>query len=210
MAIYLIRHGETASNRARVIQLPETPLSGRGLGQARRLAERLAGEGIARIVSSDLARARMTAECLVATTGAPLEHDEGLQERNFGEIRGTAYADVGCDPFGPDYAPPGGESWPVFHERVDRAWRRIGRLAAECDGHLAVVTHGLVCHSIVARHVEWPSASDRPGPDDPPLHFGNTALTILAGPDPWRAEILGCTEHLGEDLSGDLEGTSGL
>ena len=39
MAIYLVRHGETASNAARVVQTPEVPLSPRGEDQARRLSE---------------------------------------------------------------------------------------------------------------------------------------------------------------------------
>ena len=42
MSILLIRHGETALNAARIVQHPETPLNERGVGQARRLAERLA------------------------------------------------------------------------------------------------------------------------------------------------------------------------
>ena len=42
MAIVLVRHGETESNAQRVLQHPETPLSERGLAQARRVAERLA------------------------------------------------------------------------------------------------------------------------------------------------------------------------
>src|SRR5437667_456679 len=43
MAIYLIRHGETDANAARVVQLPTVPLSERGRDQATRLAARLAG-----------------------------------------------------------------------------------------------------------------------------------------------------------------------
>ncbi len=54
MAIFIVRHGETASNAARVVQTPETPLNERGLEQTQRLARRLAEAGIARILSSDL------------------------------------------------------------------------------------------------------------------------------------------------------------
>ena len=42
MTLYLIRHGETEANAARVLQQPEMPLSARGQAQARRLGERLA------------------------------------------------------------------------------------------------------------------------------------------------------------------------
>ena len=116
-----MRHGETASNAARILQTPDIPLSERGLAQAERLAERLAGLGVAAILTSDYARARMTAERVRAATGAPLEEWPELRERNFGALRGRAYAELGFDPFAPDYAPPEGESWPAFHARDRRA-----------------------------------------------------------------------------------------
>jgi broad specificity phosphatase PhoE len=178
-----------------VIQLPETPLSARGLEQARRLGRRLASEDAARVVSSDLARAAMTAEAVCHATGLSLELDPLLQERSFGDLRGTAYADLAVDPYAPDYAPPGGETWPVFHARVDRAWARLQALAAEDRGALVVVTHGLVCHSILSRHVPAPSGANRLAPERP-APIPNTALTILAGPAPWRLERLACTAHL--------------
>jgi hypothetical protein len=34
VAIFIIRHGETPGNAARVVQTPETPLSARGVRQA--------------------------------------------------------------------------------------------------------------------------------------------------------------------------------
>ncbi|MEE8509385.1 MAG: histidine phosphatase family protein, partial [Myxococcota bacterium] len=92
MSILLIRHGETPSNAARVVQHPDAPLSPRGEAQAERLADRLASQTVGRILSSDLRRAAQTAERLQAVTGAPLDWEPLLQERNFGEIRGTAYS----------------------------------------------------------------------------------------------------------------------
>jgi len=191
--VYLIRHGETAYNAGRILQTPEVPLSDRGIAQARRLAERLAGAGLRRILASDLLRAAMTAHVLADATGAPIETESLLQERNFGDLRGTPYAALGFDPFAPDYAPPGGESIPAFHARVARAWVRIEEVAAATDGPLAVVTHGLVCRDLVARHLEL-----LPGlaaPSDP-TRWANTSVTELAGP-PWRVRLLACTAHLG-------------
>jgi broad specificity phosphatase PhoE len=202
--IFLIRHAETASNAARVVQTVETPLSDRGRAQAERLARRLAAEGVARILSSDLARAAITANCVRAATGAPLEFDPLLQERNFGAIRGMPYAEVGVDIFAPSYAPPGGESWQTFHARVDRAWGRIRELAAEVSGNLAVVTHGLVCYSLALRHVGQPRA------EAPPLRFGNTALTVVDAEPPWRVLLLNCTAHLDDASADDLRAPSGL
>ena len=190
MAIFLIRHGETALNAARVIQQPETPLSERGLAQAEALGRRLAGEGVAAVLSSDYERAAMTAERVVAHTGAPLEHDPVLRERHFGELRGTPYAELDCDPFAEGYEPPGGESWETFHARVDRVWERMRGAAAATRGNLAVVTHGLVCHSLARRHL-----SLAPGTVDV-LAFGNTCLTVIDAAPPWRVSVLACTAHL--------------
>ena len=188
--IFLIRHGETAGNAARIVQLPDAALSPRGIAQAERLARRLAAEGIASILASDLARATTTAEHVRRATGAPIAFDPLLQERNFGDLRGTPYAEIGFDPFAPDYEPPAGESWPTFHARVDRAWEMIQARASEVGGPLAVVTHGLVCRSIAARHVVLPAGTTAPE------RWENTSVTIVDGPTPWRVRLLNCIAHL--------------
>ncbi len=187
MAIYLLRHAETDGNATRVVQLPGAPLSVRGRDQAARLARRLAGAGIVRIVSSDLARALETADALRATTGAPLDVDPTLAERNYGDVRGTPYSQLPEDIFAPGYEPPGGETWAVFHARVDDAWDRLLHVAADTDGHLAVVTHGLVCEAILDRHLGG-------APDDDVRRWGNTAVTLVEPPRTVR--LLGCTAHL--------------
>jgi probable phosphoglycerate mutase len=199
----LVRHGETELNARRVLQPPGTPLSERGLAQARRLAARLAGEGIARIVSSDLARARMTAEEVRRATGAPLELEPMLQERNFGDLRGRPYAELGFDPFAPDYHPPAGESWAEFEARVALAWRRVEEIAARSPGPLAVVSHGLVCRAVALRHL----AIDPEARAGEIASWGNTSLTIAEGPPPWRVRVLNCTAHL-EGGDGEARGSA--
>jgi probable phosphoglycerate mutase len=191
MSILLVRHGETASNAARVLQTPDIPLSKRGLEQAERLAARLAALGVGAIVSSDYARARMTAERVRAATGAPLDLWPELRERNFGTLRGRAYAELGFDPFAPDYAPPEGESWARFHERTQQAWPRVLARARRLRGNLAVITHGLVVRAFAEREVGL-------GGLEPPLSWPNTSLTIVASEPPPSIEVLNCIEHLAE------------
>lgn len=190
MSIFLIRHGETLGNASRTVQMPDSPLSLRGAAQAERLARRLERAGITLILSSDYARAVTTADHLRRVTDAPVRFSPLLQERNFGDLRGTPYAELGFDMFEPDYAPPNGETWAVFHARVDRAWALVEETAAGAGGHVAVVTHGLVCRSLAARHLVLP---DR---EPPPLAWGNTALTIIDHPPPWRVKLLNCIAHL--------------
>jgi broad specificity phosphatase PhoE len=188
--IFLIRHGETDGNAARIVQRPDAPLSARGVAQAERLARRLAGEGLALILSSDLSRALTTAEHVRRATGARHEIDPLLQERNFGDLRGTPYAELPFDLFAPELEPANGESWAVFHARVDRAWESIQTRAAALAGPLAVVTHGLVCRSLAARHVVLPDGVEAPE------RWENTSVTILDGPTPWRVRLLNCIAHL--------------
>jgi broad specificity phosphatase PhoE len=78
----------------------------------------------------------------------------------------------------------------VFHERVDRAWAAVQAAAARTGGHLAVVTHGLVCRSLAERHLILPPGAS------PPERWENTALTIVEGPAPWRVQRLNCVAHL--------------
>lgn len=208
MGILLIRHGETAGNRDRIIQVPETPLSDRGLAQAARLGHRLAREPITEIWSSHLRRAHQTAQAIERTTGITLALHPDLEERNFGDLRGTPYAELRVDPFVANYDPPGGEGWNAFHERVDRMWERIERhwyahFAARAESaHLAIVSHGLFLRSLLERRLLSAEQLDRHGDGEGRITIDNTALSIVtprratASAEPHRVELLACTAHL--------------
>lgn len=195
MSILLVRHGETASNAARIVQTPDAPLSERGIMQAERLAVRLEQLGLEAILSSDYARARRTAEIVARATGASIDPWPALRERSFGALRGLAYADCPADIFAPDFAPPGGETWDEFHARVARAWRDVQERAAEVRGHLAVISHGLVCASIVERLVGLGDRGARPA-------WANASLTVLSTQPPHTIELLNCTQHLSDLRAG--------
>ena len=203
MAILLVRHGETDGNARRFLQHPETPLSARGWAQARRLAARLAERKIGAILSSDYTRALGTAESIRDACGVALELEPGLRERHFGELRGRSYDELGFDPFAPGYAPPGGETWEVLHARADAVWQRAVARAAAVPGDLVLVTHGLVCHSIVSRRLDLAGVPA-------PAGFGNTALTIAEALSPHTVSLLGCTAHLDAETAHDARSVSGV
>jgi len=192
MPILLIRHGETASNATRVVQTPDVPLNERGLAQAERLAQRLATLGVQRLLSSDHTRAAMTAEAISKHCGVPIQWDPGLRERNFGELRGRLYTEIPGDFFGPDYEPPGGETWPQFNERVDQTWERVARSWTDDEGNLVLVTHGLFLRSLVERRVALGEHAPAP------RAFRNTSLTLLQAAPPWMVKRLNCCAHLEE------------
>src|SRR5512133_2376807 len=126
--VFLARHGQTDWNAAGRWQgHTDVPLNETGRAQARALAERLRGEGIAAIASSDLARARGTAEIVAAVLGLRVDLlDPDLRERRFGIFEGLTLRE--CEQRHPEdwarYAgdpglgPPLGESRSALLERL--------------------------------------------------------------------------------------------
>lgn len=68
----------------------DSPLSSRGIEEARNLSEALRGREFARVYSSPLIRATQTAELL----GFTAETDDRLREMNFGIFEGLTYQDI--------------------------------------------------------------------------------------------------------------------
>ncbi len=205
--LLIVRHGETALNAARIVQAPETPLNERGMVQAERLATRLLKHHQERpigcIVASHLRRAEMTAEPVAAALGLPLIIEPLLAERNFGDLRGRAYADIGLDIMEPGYEPPAGEDWPSFHRRVNQAWGRMRELARETEGDSVFVTHGLVCHSLALHRLDLGDGVEQPD------RWGNTSVTYVENRAPWRATRINCSDHL-DAASADGDRMSGI
>lgn len=146
----LVRHGETAWNVEHRIQghSGDVGLTARGVEQVRAAAERLADSGARRIVSSDLARARESAEVIAKRLGLAVTLDASLRERSYGELEGRPDSFLTRENSGiadgvivdVDAAPPNGESIKELNERVTAA---LERLAAQHPGEtIIVVTHG--------------------------------------------------------------------
>lgn len=228
MSIFLIRHGETALNAARVVQPADTSLSERGRAQAKAVADRLAGRvrggtsGVrppaddrtggtghpplarAVILSSDLPRAFETATVIAAATGLDLQTTELLRERNFGALRGRAYDELGYDPLATSEAPPGGESVAQFEARMACAFDEILALRAMVAEDLIVVTHGLVIRTLLARHARLPAGAGLPA------GLANASLTMLAAMPPHEAFLVNCTAHLQGGIRDSERGLSGF
>lgn len=144
------RHGRTTWNAERRFQgQTDIPLDATGLAQAARAAKALARLQPHRIVSSDLVRARATAEALSELTGLPVSEDPGLRETFAGEWQGLTRSELeerfGDELMqwsaGSDVRPGGGETRLEVAERMVAS---VGRaLVSLDDGQtLVVATHG--------------------------------------------------------------------
>ncbi|MEW9670975.1 histidine phosphatase family protein [Ammoniphilus sp. 3BR4] len=144
---YLIRHGETDWNRLKKIQgHTDIPLNGLGIQQANRLAKRLAGLPLRLICSSDLVRARQTAEQVSRYhENIPLVQYQEFRERNFGKWEGMDLEEIKKN--FPDYEPGkhvgGRYGIESLEDMQERAVMKLKQLAQTYpDSHIAVVSHG--------------------------------------------------------------------
>ena len=149
----LIRHGQTDWNVSGRIQgQSDVPLNAVGEQQVAALAEGLASMPIDAVYTSDLMRARTTAEVMVDPHDLDVQIEPRLREVHFGEWEGFTYDELldripgfaeAWDAWNADRvhrAPPGGESLLQFSERVAAALEDVR--AAHEDGTVALVSHG--------------------------------------------------------------------
>lgn len=96
----LVRHGHTeAVGRVLAGRASGTPLTDRGIREARLLADRLARRGDVRaIYSGPLDRARQTADHVASALALPVTFDAGFDEIDFGVWTGTAIDTLEPDP----------------------------------------------------------------------------------------------------------------
>ena len=142
--LVIVRHGESTWNAEERLQGQlDPPLSERGREQARALREAvdLSGFPPERVISSDLTRARETAELLGVTPG---RFDPQWREIDIGEWGGRTAAEIDAQDGGltnwrggPRTAPDG-EPWSAFAERISGA---VDELSA-AGGSWLVVSHG--------------------------------------------------------------------
>lgn len=147
--VLLVRHGRSVWNDVGRWQgHADPPLS--GLGQAQALDVAPFVPKIGRAVSSDLHRARETADLLVAAQAVHVEVDARLRERDIGPWTGLTAAeiDVGWPGYRSSGRVAGGSEAPgVVDARVEAALREL--VASSGTLPTLVVTHAGVLDSVV-------------------------------------------------------------
>jgi broad specificity phosphatase PhoE len=133
--LLIVRHGETDWNAERRWQgHADIPLNARGREQAQALAEELADERVDAIYTSDLSRARDTAEIVGTRVGVPVVVVAGLREVDVGPIEGLTAEEASA------FDGWQGESRESHSARVLGALDEIAE--RHPDEHVLVVTHG--------------------------------------------------------------------
>jgi len=178
LRLHFLRHGQTEASKAnRFSGMIDPPLNATGLVQARALAEKLRPHRLDVVVSSDLSRARTTAQIVAEAAGVPLFTEPGLREVDVGAAEGLLWADA-KPRFGEglterwysdgDVAFPGGETGLATRMRGLAGLRRF--TALHLYRRIAVSTHGAMVRQLM-RHA-LPAGS-------PPVQARNTVLFVL-------------------------------
>ena len=160
MQVILVRHGATDWNlQGRCQGSSDRDLSEMGTRQAEQIAALLRHEKIHAIYSSNLRRARQTAELIGRPHDLPVLIEDGIRELDHGELEGLTFNEIKTqyreflsrwrsEPA--DIRVPGGER---LADVAERAWNSLNRIA---EGHrqaerILVVSHNFPILGIVCR-----------------------------------------------------------
>ncbi len=195
----IVRHGETEWNATHRVQGQlDVPLNAAGRAQAQAVARSLAGERFCALYSSDLMRARATAESAARMLGLEPILDPALRERHYGIFESLTYAEVKqrypedyarFERREPEYDFRTGESLRAFYERAVGCLTQIA--ARHPGGSVLVFTHGGILDKLYRFVTGLALSAER--------HFGipNCGINRLeAGGGGWRILVWAADEHL--------------
>ncbi|GAB3745529.1 histidine phosphatase family protein [Microlunatus parietis] len=203
--VYVVTHPEATHHVDGLVGgWYDSDLTERGVAQAGRIADALAGDlgdTIPTIYTSDLLRTRRTAEIIAGRLSSPLKVDPDLRERSFGEAGGKPQAWLqdhlvpatdGEDWTRHDEGIPGTETRMAVVERIYAALQRIRDDPAE---HQVVVTHGGTASYLFAAWIGMPIQAA------PGAYFRVTSggISLLRKDDhhhPYELARLNRTDHL--------------
>lgn len=197
--VIVVRHGETEWNNEKRWQGHlDSPLTSKGLAQARALAGRLAHQRFNVLYSSDLGRAYRTAQIISAATGHSVAPDARLRERHLGIFQGLTSEEIRqghAEEYerhrarDPDHVLPGGES---LSQQVERNVACFEELAQKHLGEsIVVVTHGGVLSGLFRHVLSIPLEAPRR------FEFPNSSLNVFIFREGyWTLQTWGDVGHL--------------
>ena len=197
--LFLVRHGETESNRRRAYMgRSDEYLNETGRLQADAVAERLSAFPIVRIITSPIARAVQTAQAIAATVQAPIEKEDCFTEIDFGPWNGLTAKEV--EERHPEEARlwrkaphllefPGIETLASVRARVEEGLEKI--LAKYPGKSIVLVTHDVVIRTLIAIALRIDNNRYRE------FQMVNASLSVIHFEGTrYRIELLNDTSHL--------------
>ena len=162
--VLLWRHGQTDWNMINRFQgHSDIPLNDVGRYQAKHAAEILAGMNPTAIISSDLGRARATAQALADLVGLPVTTHENLRETNGGLWEGKTGKENRAEDFQNFIRWIDGDDNPAGttgEKRSEVAARAVGVIMKELEGKtdqlLVVATHGGTARCVLGELLQLP------------------------------------------------------
>lgn len=209
--LILLRHGQTDYNATSRMQGQlDTDLSEIGRQQAEESAKILADQHITHVFSSDLSRARDTAEAVARRIHVDVVTDPRLRETHLGEWQSRTHKEIDTVFPGaralwrhdPEWSPPGGESRVEVARRARqfvneqmielKDWNNSTVLIVAHGGTINALTSNLLALSFDQYpmfsglgNTSWAQLTARPryypGSENPEDDLKNTAVT-MAGP----------------------------
>jgi probable phosphoglycerate mutase len=191
--IAFVRHGVTDFNREKRAQGHlNNPLNETGIQQAKNVAKRLAEENWDVIISSDLRRARQTAEIIAHELGVPVSlFDIRLREIGRGQLEGTIEEER-IAKWGPNWheLDLGEESRESVRER---GMSFVTDIAAQYPGKkVLAVSHGFLIGQLLKGLMRDEMTGER---------LRNTSVTAVAhNGSGWEYRLYDCIRHLDASL----------
>ncbi len=201
--LILIRHGHTAHNKKKILQgWLDTELDEIGINQAKKVAERLTSFKIDAIYTSDLKRAKRTAQEIAQKLGKRVTSTPHLRETNLGIFQGQPWKNLPShlkelwdrhiqafkneDLYWKEHQ---GESLAEIYHRLTQLLDHLK--TKHSNQQVLLVTHGGTINHFL-------NFLGLKNPQDPFISFHNTSLTILekTSPNNYTVKLLNDASHL--------------
>lgn len=205
MRLYLVRHGESAGNAARIHQSHDTPLSEIGRQQAKLLAKRFQTIPIDLILTSHYERAHQTAEYVAKITKKPLKIHQNIYEiRRPTSLLGRSIDDDEVVKIKELISKNVDRNWHYedeenIYELIERARKFLSEAPSLSKENILAVSHGrfivaIICVLTMGDHLTPELYSQISSC----MMLSNTGITVLVNKNNrWFLETWNDNAHLG-------------
>jgi len=160
---FLLRHGEAISNRDSFVSCwPEktyNPLTQKGINEVKHIAQRLKKEKIDLIFSSDVLRAKQSAEIIAKKLGLKINFDKKLRESKFGKFNDKSAKEwkafLNTIRSRPPKKSHKEENYLDVRKRIEEFIKKIDKRYK--NKKILIISHGAVVFSLLAilKGIDW-------------------------------------------------------